>query len=206
MKNNKVYGYVRVSTTMQETTNQELELTRYARTKGLNLDEVFSFVVSSRKSKDQRGLNKLLELVREGDILIFTELSRLGRSTVEVISILRELGEKGVIVHLIKQNMIIDKNGVDPFQKMMITMLASFDELSPDVVSLRVTEGLKGARDRGRVGGRRKGQTVSKKLDGKEAEIKEFLKLGVPKGKIADKLEVSRPTLNRFLKDKNLDK
>lgn len=201
MKSNKVYGYVRVSTTMQETTNQELEITRYSRAKGFNLDEVFSFVISSRKSKDQRGLSKLLELVNEGDILIFTELSRLGRSTVEVISILRELGEKGVIVHLIKQNMIIDKNGVDPFQKMLITMLASFDELSRDVISLRVTEGLKGARERGRVGGRRKGQTVSKKLDGKEEEIKELLELGVAKGKIAEKFGVSRPTLNRFIEN-----
>jgi DNA invertase Pin-like site-specific DNA recombinase len=199
MKSNKIYGYVRVSTTTQETTNQELEITRYARKKDFRLDEVFSFVVSSRKSKDERGLNKLLELVNEGDILIFTELSRLGRSTVEVISILRELGDKGVIVHLIKQNMIIDKNGVDPFQKMLITMLASFDELSRDIISLRVTEGLKGAKERGRVGGRRKGQTVAKKLDGKEQEIKELLELGVSKGKIAEKFGVSRPTLNRFI-------
>ncbi len=198
-----IYGYVRVSTTMQETANQELEILRYCKDKKMNIDEIFSFVVSSRRRKEERGLNKLLELVKEGDTLIFTELSRLGRSTVEVISILRELAEKGVTVHLIKQNMILDKNG-DPFQRMLITMIASFDELSRDVISLRVKEGLKGSRERGNVGGRRKGQKVSKKLDGKEEEIKQLLELGVGKGKIASKLGVSRPTLNRFIEEKEL--
>ena len=198
-----IYGYVRVSTTMQDTTNQEIEITRYARANKLKLDEVFSFVVSSRRTKDERGLNKLLALIKEGDTLIFTELSRLGRSTVEVLSILNELSEKGAIVHLIKEKLVIDKNG-DPFQQMLISVIASFNQLERSILSLRVKEGLKGAKERGNIGGRRKGQKVSKKLDGKEEEIKQLLELGVGKGKIAEKLEVSRPTLNRFIEEKVL--
>ena len=197
-----IYGYVRVSTEYQETVNQELEISRYARNKKMNIDKIFSFVVSSRRKKEERGLDKLLKLVKRDDTLIFASLSRLGRSVVEVISILRELNDMGVKVHLIKENMIIDIN--DPYQKMMITMIATVDELTRDIISLNVKEGLKGARERGNIGGRRKGQKVSKKLDGKEEEIKQLLELGVGKGKIASKLGVSRPTLNRFIEEKEL--
>ena len=78
------YGYVRVSTDKQETENQRYEVFKYANRKKLGNVEFVEETVSGRKSWKDRKLGNLIEEVQKGDILIVTELSRLGRSMLEI--------------------------------------------------------------------------------------------------------------------------
>lgn len=196
-------GYVRVSTEEQEVKNQELEIRRYAEAKRITIDKFTQVEISSRKSQKDRKIDELM-LLSDKDNLIVTELSRLGRSTKEVLFLLDELKEKGVIIHLIKQNIILDKNSNDPMSRLLITLLASFGELERDLISQRTKEALKSKKESGVILGRPRGSTGKSKLDGKEKEIQEFLSKSISKSSISKILDCDRSTLNNFIKSRNL--
>ena len=196
-------GYVRVSTEEQEVKNQELEIRRYAEAKRITINKFTQVEISSRKSQKDRKIDELM-LLSDKDNLIVTELSRLGRSTKEVLFLLDELKEKGVIIHLIKQNIILDKNSNDPMSRLLITLLASFGELERDLISQRTKEALKSKKESGVILGRPRGSTGKSKLDGKEKEIQEFLSKSISKSSISKILDCDRSTLNNFIKSRNL--
>lgn len=197
-------GYVRVSTEEQDIKNQELEIRRYADSKNIVIDEFIQLEISSRKNQKDRRIEEIKERLSEKDNLIVSELSRLGRSTKEVLFLLDELKERGVIVHLIKQNFTLDKNSSDPMSKLLITLLASFGELERDLNSQRTKEALKSKKQSGVILGRPKGTTGKSKLDGKEQEIQDFLSKGITKTSIAKILDCDRSTLNNFIKSRRL--
>ena len=200
-----IIGYVRVSTVHQDADKQELELYRYAKNINISIDKIESFKISSRKSREDRGVTKLIEKLNQGDTIIFTELSRLGRSTVETISILNDIANKGISIHLIKQGMVIDPSKPqDPYQKALLQSLAVYAELERDILSVRVKESLKSAKEQGKTLGRPKGSTGKSKLDKYIDEIKHQLSLGVSKARISKNLNVSRPTLDNFIKSRGL--
>jgi len=196
-------GYIRVSTEKQDVDNQELEITRYAMTKDLKIDQFIKMEISSRKNLKERKIDELLNLSQD-DNLIVSELSRLGRSTKEVLFMLDELKEKGVIVHLIKQNFIIDKTSTDAMSKLLLTLLASFAELERDLISQRTKEALKSKKQKGVILGRPKGSIGKSKLDGKETEIKDFLSKDISKTSISKLIGCDRSTLNNFIKSRDL--
>ncbi len=200
----KSIGYVRVSTEEQDIRNQELEIRRYADSKNIIINEFIQLEISSRKNQKERRIEEIKTKLSEKDNLIVSELSRLGRSTKEVLFLLDELKEKGVIVHLIKQNLVLDKNSSDPMSKVLLTILASFGELERDLISQRTKEALKSKKESGVILGRPKGTTGKSKLDGKEKEIKDFLSKGISKSSIAKILDCDRSTLNNFIKSRNL--
>jgi DNA invertase Pin-like site-specific DNA recombinase len=105
----KIVGYIRVSKDDQDVKNQRLEILEFARQnqkEELHVDEFIEVAVSSRQSTKQRRIDELLEKLLNGsDTLIVTELSRLGRSTVEVISLVNELVDRKIRVRVIKQNL-----------------------------------------------------------------------------------------------------
>eukprot|EP01156_Anaeramoeba_ignava_P011733 Anaeramoba_ignava/a484839_10.p1 GENE.a484839_10~~a484839_10.p1 ORF type:complete len:201 (-),score=34.23 a484839_10:135-737(-) len=197
-------GYVRVSTEEQDIKNQELEIRRYADNKDLDINKFIQLEISSRKNEKDRKINELKSTLSEKDNLIVSELSRLGRSTKEVLFLLDELKEKGVIVHLIKQNMIIDKNSNDPMSKLLITLLASFGELERDLISQRTKEALKSKKESGVILGRPLGSTGKSKLDGKEEQIKELLEKGLTKTAVSKLFGCDRSTLNNFIRKRSL--
>ena len=87
----KVLAYLRTSTNKQDLNNQKLELFEYARRTNLKITDFIEITISSRKTKKQRRIDEIMERIGNYDILIATELSRLGRSTAEVITIINEL-------------------------------------------------------------------------------------------------------------------
>lgn len=87
----KTLAYLRASTDKQDLRNQKLEILEYAREKRLHVDEFIQLTISSRKDRRQRRIEEVMEILTVGDILIVTELSRLGRSTGEVITLINEL-------------------------------------------------------------------------------------------------------------------
>ena len=101
------YTYVRVSTDKQETENQKYEILRYANDRKLGNVEILEETVSGRKSWKERQLGKLVEKIQKGDILIVTELSRLGRSMLEIMEILSILLRKGVELNVVKNRQVL---------------------------------------------------------------------------------------------------
>lgn len=197
------WGYIRVSTDKQTNENQKLAILHYANEKSLRIDHWIETKTSSRKSTKARRIDELLDQVQEGDYLIVAELSRLGRSVGQIAMLVDELLRKKVMVICLKEN--IQLNGKADMQtKVMITMFSLFAEIERDLISERTKEGLKRARAEGKLLGRPKGRIGKSKLDGKEKEIKEFLSKGVNRANIARFYGVSFPTLENFLKTRNL--
>ena len=89
-----IYGYTRVSTDQQNTENQKHEIQTFAKNNKITINKWVDEVISSRKSLKERKLGKLLKHLKKGDILIASELSRLGRNLLEVVGILQSCLEK----------------------------------------------------------------------------------------------------------------
>ena len=100
----KIYGYVRVSTEQQNCANQHHEIETFCRSNNLIVDEWVEEVISSRKALKDRRLGKLLKKLQKDDILIATEISRLGRSMLEIMGILQQCLEKECQIWTIKEN------------------------------------------------------------------------------------------------------
>lgn len=198
----KNLGYIRVSTDKQDYQNQKYEILSYCDREKWRIDQWVELEMSSRRSAKDRRLDELLNL-EAGDRLIVSELSRLGRSTGEVIQLIKDLTERKIELVAIKQNLRIDaRNGQDMTTKVIVTIFSLLAELERDLNSQRTKMALARAKANGKKLGRPEGRGKSK-LDGKEAEIKALLDKGVSKASIAKIFEVSWGTLDNFLKRTN---
>jgi DNA invertase Pin-like site-specific DNA recombinase len=143
-----------------------------------------------------------MDRLREGDMLIVPELSRLGRSVGQVIFIIEELSNRRVEVICLKENLRL--NGEPDMQsKVMISTFSLLAELERDLISARTKEGLARARAVGKFPGRPKGPGKSK-LDAHREEIIALLKTGSTKAYLARKYGVKPPTLYNWLKKKDI--
>ena len=140
-----------------------------------------------------------------GDLVLASELSRLGRSIGQIIALLDALAKRSVRFCAVKENIRID-GAQDMRTKVMIALFALFAEIEKDLVSERTKEGLAKARASGKSLGRPKGSLESSKLDGREAEIKNYLKKGASKTSVARIVECSPHTLIRFIRSRKLVK
>jgi len=198
----KIIAYTRVSTDSQDLQNQKLEILEYADKHQFHINEWSEIKVSSRKSTKDRLIDQLLNNLETGDTLIVSELSRLGRSVSQIITIVDTLIKKQVKVIIIKQHMII--NGKNDMQtKVMITMFSLFAEIERDLISERTKTGLARAKAEGKILGRPRGNGKSK-LDPKQDEIINLLKKQVSKASIAKICDVSPNALNHFIKTRCL--
>jgi DNA invertase Pin-like site-specific DNA recombinase len=205
-KNQMNLGYIRVSTDKQTVENQKTEILKYAQSKSLMVDDFIEIEISSRKTYTQRKIDLLLQTLKEHDNLFVSELSRLGRSTKEVLDIIEKIMEKGIIIHLIKQNMILDKNNKnDIVSKVMVTLFGLFAELERDFVSNRTKSALEHLQAKGVKLGKPKGTRQKTRFDQHRNKILELLSLGLTITKIAkDHLEEKPDTLRKWVK-KNID-
>lgn len=198
-----VIGYIRVSTTVQNTENQKLAILEYANTHKMGVDHWIEVTSSSRKSARIRKIDELRDRLEAEDVVIVAELSRLGRSVGQIIILMDELLNRGVRVICIKENMVMAGQR-DIQTKVMITLFGLFAEIERDLISERTKEGLDRARKDGKLLGRPKGRLSESKLDGKEDEIREYMRKGVNKANIARIYEVSWPTIANFIKGRRL--
>ena len=107
----KTIAYLRASTDKQDLDHQRLELLDYARRHDLSIDDFIEVTVSSRRSRKRRRIEELMARLDGADTLMATELSRLGRSTAEVIALVNELLQRGVRVILSKQGLDMKPQG-----------------------------------------------------------------------------------------------
>lgn len=163
---NKTVLYARVSSSgdRQSTDRQIEDLTRYAEGKGLEVVRIFQEHVSGAKSNQERGaFSECLEFCRaeRPGTLMVTELSRLGRSTVEVLKAVEDLTAAGVSIYILDLNLsTLDERGEEnPVAKMVLTVLALGAEMERKLILGRLNSGRELAKKRGVAMGRPKGTT-----------------------------------------------
>lgn len=204
-KRSEIIGYLRVSTDEQDLTNQRLEIMEYARQNKMTVDDFIEIQVSSRKDTKARRIDELLERLNTGDTLIIAELSRLGRSVGQVVTMVDELISRKIKLIAIKENIKLEANGKKDMQTtVMITMFSLFAEMERSLISERTKAGLEAARAKGKLLGRPKGPGKSK-LDKHKEEIVALLKNGSRQNYIAKRYGTTPANLYNWLKKHNID-
>ena len=192
-----IYGYIRVSTEQQHTSNQTHEISTFADNNGIMIDKWVEETISSRKPLNERKLGKLLKKLKKGDILIATELSRLGRNLLEVMGILQNCLEKECQIWTLKENYRL---GADIQSKVLAFAFSLASEIERQLISDRTRESLKRVKAEGKHIGRPRGSTY-RKLAKKHNKIKELLDKQVSKAEIARLLGCDWNTLHRYIKE-----
>ena len=200
----KTIAYLRASSDKQDLSHQKLEILEFARSQGLHVDEYIEITISSRKTSKQRRIDELVQMLNETDALIVTELSRLGRSTAEVIAIVNALVDRNIRLIMIKQNLDIHRQDMN--SKIMITLFSLFAELERDMISQRTKEALAAKKTQGQTLGKPKGTLQKSKFDNEVARIKELLGHGLSVRKIAKLLGYSNHiALNTYINKRGLN-
>lgn len=198
------YGYIRVSSDEQTVENQRFEIKNFCKKQNLQVDDWIEETISGVKAYDKRLLGKLLKKVKKDDLIICSELSRLGRNLFMIMEILSLCMKKECKVWTIKDNYRL---GDDIQSKILAFAFGLSAEIERNLISQRTIEALKLKRAQGVILGRPKGRKTAiekYKLYGKEKYIKESLDKGMSQRKIAKVLKVDRNTLGRFIKINNL--
>ncbi len=194
----KVIGYLRVSTGLQELENQRLGILKLANEHGWKVAFIEE-TVSGRVSYKERELGKVVKELKEGDVLIVSELSRLGRSMLEIMTLLCELVERGIKLYAIKGNHRVDNSIQSKIMTMVLCMAA---EIERELISQRTKEALQRMKKEGVKLGRPKGVPGKSKLDGKEEEIRKLLDKEVGIASLAKIYDCSWPTMKNFINKK----
>jgi len=192
----QVIGYLRVSTIDQDTEKNEADILAFANNKGIGPVKWVSEKVSGKKDWKKRKIAEVIEQLGKKDVIIVPELSRLGRSTLDVLQIIKEAKGKGIDIYSVKEGIDLSGNGMQA--KIMATILSLVAELERDFISMRTKEGLRAAKAKGVKLGRPKGPGKSK-LDPFRLEIEALLKNGSTKKFIADRYKVSVPTFYNWM-------
>lgn len=197
-----IYAYVRISKDKQTTENQRFEILKFADEKRLQIDEWVDETVTGVQKARLRKLGLLLERMKANDILIVSEISRLGRSLMEVMSILYQLMEKDVKVFTVKERYELGNN---INSKVLAFAFSLSAEIERSMISSRTKEALARKKSEGTQLGRPKGRlsTVTK-LTGKEDDILELLRKKVSYSAIARIMGVNRATICHFITSRKL--
>ena len=203
-KRERVFGYLRVSTIDQDTEKNKADILSFANSKGfIGHVQFVEEKISGLKSWKKRKLKDLVDSMTSGEVLIVPELSRLGRSLVEVLEVLNELKDKEVAVYSVKEAFQLNGDGMQ--SKIMRVMLGLFAEVERDLISARTKEGLAAAKAKGKQLGRPKGPGKSR-LDPHKPEIEALLNNGSKKVFISHRYGVTPATLTHWLNRQGLDK
>ena len=134
-----IYGYIRVSTDKQTTENQFFEIEKFANKNNVIIDFWIKETISATKKLEKRKLGYLLKKLKKGDILISTELSRLGRNLLQVMAILSYCMNIGCQVWTIKDNYRL---GADIQSKVLAFAFSLSAEIERALISSRTKEAL----------------------------------------------------------------
>ena len=197
-----VYGYVRVSTHEQSYEYQKTCILHFANEKQLGNVTFVDEIISGSKSWKKRAIGSLVEKMQTDDILIVNEFSRLGRSLLDILEILKTLKEKDCHVYIVRENM---KLSDDLNSKVMVFMFSLVAEIERDLIKSRVKEGVANKRKNNPSWGRVKGKLYTSKLDSKKNKIIELLALGISYKAISKLLDINYQTLCSYIKSRNLN-
>lgn len=188
-------AYIRVSSEKQNCSNQHYEIENFCKLHNVNINKWVEEVISSRKELKQRKLSKILDKLKSDDILITTEISRLGRNMLEIMGILQTCLNKGCQIITIKENYHL---GADIQSKVLAFAFGLSAEIERQLISQRTKESLKRLKDEGKHLGRPFGVSY-RKLQANKNKINELLNKNVSKSAIARLMNCSWTTLHRFI-------
>ncbi len=192
----KIYGYIRVSTDQQNCANQHHEIDLFCKANNLVVTDWIEEIISSRKKLKDRKLGKLLKKIQNEDILITTEISRLGRSMLEVMGILQKCLEKECQIWTIKENYRL---GSDIQSKVLAFSFSLASEIERQLISQRTKQSLKRIKDEGKHLGRPYGFKYTKLLQ-KHTKITKMLNDGNSKYRIAKTMDCSWITVHNYIR------
>lgn len=196
----KTIAYLRVSTLYQDLEKNKMEILKLANHKILGQVDFVSEVISGKIHWRKRKIGEIMENLKEGDNLIVSELSRLGRSMLECMEILSIASEKKINVYAIKGDWQLNST----IQSKIIAMAFSMaSEIERDLISQRTKEALRVKKEQGMVLGRPKGQGKSK-LDEFRPEIEALLKNGSSKTFIAKRYKIALSGLHYWIKERKV--
>lgn len=190
-------GYIRVSSNKQTCEHQHFEIEQFATKNNIKIDKWIEETISSRKALNKRKLGKLLDNLQSNDILISAEISRLGRSLLEVMHILENCLNKNCQVWTIKENYRL---GNDIQSKVMAFAFGLSAEIERNLISQRTKASLESIKATGkRLGRPFSAQSKKLKLSKNTKKIKYLFNTGCTRYKIAKIMKVSPSTVNQFI-------
>lgn len=174
-----VVAYLRVSTEKQFLENQREEIVRFAEKNGLTIDEWYTETVSGSVSSKERKLSGVLDRMHPGDCLIVTEISRLSRTLLEIMTILNSCIKKEVILYSTKEGYIFQN---DINSKVLGFAFRLMAEIERNLISMRTKEALARRKQEGKLLGRKKGDMSKMKIlsENKKLLFKERKRGGHP--------------------------
>lgn len=192
-----IYAYIRVSTDKQTTENQRFEIKKFATQRNLKISKWIAETISSRRDLRERAFGELLKRLLPGDTIIVSEISRMGRNLMQIMSILNHCMEKQVKVLAIKEGYELGDN---INSKVLAFAFGLSAEIERTLISQRIKEALARKKSEGVKLGRPKG---SKKRNPILARHKDYitkrLAAGASQIEIARALKVHRHTVKAWL-------
>lgn len=194
-----IIGYIRVSSQKQTIEHQHYEIEQFAKKNKIKINRWVEEKVSSRKALKNRKLGGLLDSLQENDVLIACEISRIGRSLLEVMRILEICLSKNCQVWTLKENYRL---GNDIQSKVLAFAFGLAAEIERNLISQRTKSSLANLKASGKKLGRPfSAESKKLKLSKSVNKIQQLLSKGFSKTEIAHKLNVQRSTLHRFMKN-----
>ena len=192
-----IIGYIRVSSNKQALAHQRFEIENFALKECIKIDTWIEEKISSRKALDKRKLGELLNKLKENDILITCEISRLGRSLLEVMKILEICLNKNCQVWTIKENYRL---GNDIQSKVLAFAFGLAAEIERQLISERTKSSLANIKAQGKKLGRPfTAESKKLKLSKNAKRVKSLWAKGLKKSAIARILGVHRSTVRHFI-------
>ncbi|GAA0096419.1 recombinase family protein [Clostridium perfringens] len=185
-------GYARVSTEGQSLNRQIDLLVEY----GLDKRNIYQEKISGTKAYREQ-LDKMIDELQEGDSVIITDLTRISRSTKDLLNIIDKIKAKGASIKSIKDTWL-DTSSDNPYNSFLLTIMSGLSQLERDLISQRTKEGLKSAKARGRNGGR------PSKRNNKANIVSLLYREGYKIVEIVEQTKLSKSTVYRLLKDLGL--
>ena len=189
-------GFIRVSTLDQDTEKNKLDILQFANIRKLGNVEFVEEKVSGTKDYRKRKLGALLDSMASGDVLIVPELSRIARSTIQILEVIQITQDKGNTLYSLKENFCNMDNSIA--STVTKTIFALVAQIERELISLRTREALHARKQAGIKLGRPSGKGKSK-LDEHSADILRLVALKVPKTIIAKQYGCSVGNLYNFL-------
>lgn len=191
-----VYAYLRVSTDAQDVANQKHGVLEYANSHGLGQLLFVEDAISGKTPWQERKLGEILRGCKRGDTVVFAEISRMARSTLQVLEVMRFCVQNEINVHIAKQRMVLDGSMQ---ATITATVLGLAAEIEREFISMRTKEALSKRKAEGVILGRPKGPAPHVRLDDRAQEIRGYLDKGLGKRAIARLVDCSPSTLYDWL-------
>ncbi len=193
-----IYGYIRISTNKQHVANQVFEINKFAAENNIHIDRWIRETISSTRELKKRKLGALIRQLGPDDIIIATEISRLGRNMLQLMSLLHDCMKSGAQVWTLKDNYRLGSNLES---KILAFAFGLSAEIERNLIAERTRKALKRLKESGQPLGRRPGsKNKNNKMERRAKDIRVMLDNGLPKAQIARILRVNRLTVYRYLK------